>query len=99
MDFPNNGKGFPKNGKGSFIKNRGFSQKWERVSQKWERPFPKMSRVKKRIEKNYIRYAAQTPFPKMGKERTFPKMGTCPKMGKAFPRIGKGKEGTWRIYM
>ena len=61
-----------------------------------------MSRVKKRIEKNYIRYAAQTPFPKMGKARTFPKMGTViifPKMGKAVPRIGKGKEGTWRIYM
>ena len=67
-----------------------------------------MSRVKKRIEKNYIRYAAQTPFPKMGKARTFPKMGmvivfpkmgTFPKMGKAFPRIGKGKGGTWRIYM
>ena len=69
MDFPNIGKG-------SYVKNRGFSQYWERVSQKWERPFPKMSRVKKRIEKNYIIYAAQTPFPKMGKERTFPKMGT-----------------------
>ena len=52
-----------------------------------------MSRVKERIEKNYIRYAAQTPFPKMGKERTFPKMGT------AFPKNGNGEEETWRIYM
>ena len=101
-NVPKNGKGFPKNGKGSYIKNRGFSQKWERFSQKWERPFPKMSRVKKRIEKNYIRYAAQTPFPKMGKARTFPKMGTVivfPKMGTAFPKNGNGKEETWRIYM
>ena len=100
--IPKNGKGFPKNGKGSYIKNRGFSQKWERFSQKWERPFPKMSRVKKRIEKNYIRYAAQTPFPKMGKASTFPQMGTVivfPKMGKAVPKNGNGKEGTWRIYM
>ena len=67
-----------------------------------------MSRVKKRIEKNYIIYAAQTPFPKMGKERSFPKMGTVivfPKMGKAFPnngnvpKNGKGKEKVWRNCM
>ena len=51
-----------------------------------------MSRVKKRIEKNYIRYAALTPFPKMGKERTFPKMGTVivfPKMGMVRSRYGE----------
>ena len=34
-----------------------------------------MSRVKKRIEKNYIRYAAQTPFPKMGTVIVFPELG------------------------
>ena len=69
--------------------------------------FPKMgtavpkneSSKEKSNRKEYIRYAAQTPFPKMGKVKAFPKMGMCPKMGKAFPRIGKGKEGTWRIYM
>ena len=51
-----------------------------------------MSRVKKRIEKNYIRYAAQTPFPKMGKGRTFPKMGTVivfPKMGMVRRKYGE----------
>ena len=61
-----------------------------------------MSRVKKRIEKNYIRYAAQTSFPKMGKARTFPKMGMVivfPKMGKVVPKNGNGEERVWRIYM
>ena len=54
--------------------------------------FPKMSRVKKRIEKNYIRYAAQTPFPKMGKARTFAKTGkgiTFPKMGMVRREYGE----------
>ena len=48
--------------------------------------FPKNEQSKEKSNrKEYIRYAAQTPFPKMGKERTFPKMGTVivfPKMGK-----------------
>ena len=63
--------------------------------------FPKNEQSKEKNRKELYKIRRPNTIPKNGKGKNFPKNGngnSFPKNGNV-PRIGKGKEGTWRIYM